>query len=146
MTASLVEDAVFHKQTTSASDWKQCYPPVLSACPQECMFDKKISTCSSKQRESCTSELDAERRRTPALYPFLSKERRGTTGWKAEMQHVDRAVRRSCLADVCDELTVPARHSWMCSLPAGWGEEVTALLTDWRVWISLFAAGVFQAG
>lgn len=99
-------------------------------CPQECMFDTKISTCSSKRQESCTSELDGESRRMPALYPFLSNEVRGMTGWKVEMQPVGQAERRSCLADICDELTVLSRHSWMCSLPAGWGEELPAL-TDW---------------
>lgn len=95
---------------------KTALPSVSPACPQECMFDTKIPTCSSKQGESCTSELDAGRRRMPALYPFLSKEVRGVTGRKVEMQPVDQAARRSCHANTCDELAVPSRHSWMCSL------------------------------
>lgn len=37
------------------------------------------------------------------------------TGRKVETQPVDQAVRRSCHANTCGELTVPSRHSWMCS-------------------------------
>lgn len=110
---------------------KTALSPVQPACPQECMFDIKISNCSFRQGESCTSELTAERRRMPALYTFLSKEARGVTGRKVEMQLGDQAVRRSCHANTRDELTVPSRHSWMCSLPAGQGEELPALLTGW---------------
>lgn len=75
----------------------------------------KISTGPSQQQESCTSELNAERR-MPARCPFLSREVRGVTGWK--VQAVDQAA-RSCHTSTCDELTAPSCHSWMSRLPTG---------------------------
>lgn len=35
-----------------------------------------------------------------------------------EVQPVDRALRRSCHAITCDELTAPSWNSWMSRLPA----------------------------
>lgn len=104
---------------------------VLSACPQEYMFDMKSLVCSSRQQGSCTSELEAGRRKMLVLYPVLSKEVRGQTEWKMRCSMWVRLQEEAVLQVIRMSWLFQAGILGCAAILAGWREELPAFLTDW---------------